>query len=323
MKILVYGVGAIGSLMVHFLCRAGNDVTVAARSTYKTLKENGLVVVHRIQNKTTVDRPKVVKQADLNEKYDIVFSVMQAEQQKNVLDILSKVNTRLVVLVGNDPEADFCERYIKEHMTKQRYVLFGFQDSAGCRKDGKAMVGRLPVTGITVGGLHEKAAPKAIAAVKHAFRGQAVKITETNDMYGYYLYHIAEIMPYCYISYKYGNDLKKAVKSDMDDIMRATKECFGYLTAQGIKPVPEGEEKYYSGGIKTLAMKTLYRIMSKTALGNIMVAEHCENGIKEMQYLDTWFEKYRAEHSGTPMPTWDRLRKCAVLVWRKNGGETI
>ncbi|MCR5166746.1 MAG: ketopantoate reductase family protein, partial [Oscillospiraceae bacterium] len=92
MKILVYGVGAIGSLMVHFLYRAGNDVTVAARSTYETLKENGLVVVHRIQNRTTVDRPKVVKQADLKKKYDIVFSVMQAEQQKNVLDVLSKVN---------------------------------------------------------------------------------------------------------------------------------------------------------------------------------------------------------------------------------------
>lgn len=82
MKILVYGVGAIGSLLVHFLCRAGNDVTVVARSTYDQLKDNGLVLVHRIQKKTTVDYPNVVRKADLNEKYDIVFSVMQAAQQK-------------------------------------------------------------------------------------------------------------------------------------------------------------------------------------------------------------------------------------------------
>lgn len=34
MKILVYGVGAIGSLMTHFLCMAGNDVTVVAGSTF-------------------------------------------------------------------------------------------------------------------------------------------------------------------------------------------------------------------------------------------------------------------------------------------------
>ena len=44
MKILVFGVGAIGSLMVHYLCKADNDVTVVARSTYDELKSNGLDV---------------------------------------------------------------------------------------------------------------------------------------------------------------------------------------------------------------------------------------------------------------------------------------
>lgn len=34
MKILVYGVGATGSLMIHYLCKMGNDVTVIAYSTY-------------------------------------------------------------------------------------------------------------------------------------------------------------------------------------------------------------------------------------------------------------------------------------------------
>ena len=39
MRVLVFGVGAIGSLMVHYLCKAGNDVTVVARSTYEELKQ--------------------------------------------------------------------------------------------------------------------------------------------------------------------------------------------------------------------------------------------------------------------------------------------
>ena len=55
MKILVFGVGAIGSLMVHYLCEAGNDVTVVARSTYEELNKNGLVIRHYLQKKTTVD----------------------------------------------------------------------------------------------------------------------------------------------------------------------------------------------------------------------------------------------------------------------------
>ena len=39
MTILVFGAGAIGSLMAHYLCKAGNDVTVVARSTYEELRE--------------------------------------------------------------------------------------------------------------------------------------------------------------------------------------------------------------------------------------------------------------------------------------------
>ena len=96
MKILVYGVGAIGSLLTHFLCKAGNDVTVVARSTYDELKKNGLIVKHYLKHhKITVDYPDVIREVPLDEKYDIVFSVMQAQQQLNLLDALSNVNTKI------------------------------------------------------------------------------------------------------------------------------------------------------------------------------------------------------------------------------------
>ena len=69
MKILVYGVGAIGALMVHYLCRAGNDVTVVARSTYDELKNNGLVIVNALnKKKIAVDHPNVVTEADTTVK---------------------------------------------------------------------------------------------------------------------------------------------------------------------------------------------------------------------------------------------------------------
>ena len=44
MKILVYGAGAIGSLLIHYLCRSGNDVTVVAHSTYNELQRNSLAI---------------------------------------------------------------------------------------------------------------------------------------------------------------------------------------------------------------------------------------------------------------------------------------
>jgi 2-dehydropantoate 2-reductase len=309
MKILVYGVGAIGSLMVHYLCTAGNEVTIVARSTYEELKENGLIIEHYLQNKkTTIDHPKVVKEADLYEKYDMVISVMQGQQQLSLLETFSKLNTELIVLVGNNWECEKCESYIKEQKTSKR-VLFGFQNSAGHREGAKAVVGRLPTTELIVGGLHTAANPEDLKLLQEAFHTKGYKITAIDDMYGYYMYHIAEIMPYAYICYKYDYDLKKVTSNDIKMVMQATNECFNYLKSNNIKVMPPKEDEYYDGGIKKFMMSSLYRIMSKTVLGKLMVSDHCKNGIKEIKYLDDKFDDYRKNHPGTSMPKWDALRQ--------------
>ncbi|MBR1751296.1 MAG: hypothetical protein IJ740_10540 [Ruminococcus sp.] len=309
MKILVFGVGAIGSLLIHFLCKAGNDVTVVARSTYDDLKNNGLVIEHVLQKKTTTDRPAVVKEADMSQHYDIVFSVMQGQQQFSMLDTLSAVNTRLIVMVGNNPECDRCESYIKEHSSTKRHVLFGFQNSAGHRENGKTFAGVLPTTELVLGGAHSAADSKAAARVKRAFAVKGYKVTEVDDMYAYYMYHIAEIMPYILMSYKAEYDLKRMTRSDIKRIIKATGECFNYLKTTGIKVMPPKEDGFYSGGIKGIGMYLLYRIMSRTVLGDLMVADHARNGIVENRYLDSEFEKFCSAHKGTPMPTWDGMRK--------------
>lgn len=310
MKILVYGVGAIGALMVHYLCKAGNDVTVVARSTYDELKNNGLVIVNALnKKKIAVDHPNVVTEADTTVKYDIVFSVMQAQQQEGVLDALSKVNTKLIVMVGNDPECERYENYIKEHAVSKRLVLFGFQNSAGHRENGKAYCLLLPEIELVIGGIHSATNPRALAMVKRAFDVKGYKITPVDDMYAYYMYHIGSLLPYCLMSYKVGHELKKLSVNDIKLIIKATKEAFDFLKSTGIKAMPPKEDEFYSSGIKGFAMFTLYLIMAKTKLGIICIADHCRNAVGEMRYLDEEFEKYRSVHKGTPMPTWDRMRK--------------
>ena len=312
MKILVYGVGAIGSLLVHYLCKAGNDVTVAARSTYSQLKQNGLEIRHYLQRKTTVDHPKIVKQAE-DIHYDIVFSVMQGNQQIALLPTLAVLDTNLIVLVGNNLETDKCEEALHD-----KRVLYSFQDSAGHREGALAVVGRLPETVLTVGRLHSPATAAELRYVRKAFRNvKGYKITAVDSMYAYYLYHIAELMPYCYVCYRIKCNLKTAKKHDIQMIMQATKECFDYLKSQGIPVMPQGEDSYYNGGIQTSAMYLLYRIMAKTVLGRLMVSDHCQNGIAEMQYLDEKFNNYRKQHPKSAMPTWDKLRNDALPVLRK------
>ena len=69
MELVLYGVGAIGSLVTHYLIKAGNDVTVVAGSTAEVLKKEGLVIEHYLQgHKITVDRPNV--------KFSMVFKIL-------------------------------------------------------------------------------------------------------------------------------------------------------------------------------------------------------------------------------------------------------
>lgn len=306
MKIIVFGSGALGSLMIHFLCKAGNDVTVVARSTADELRRNGLVVRHYLQQKTTIDHPTILENAPTDEHFDIAFSVMQGQQQKELLETFKKLNTNILVLVGNNLEAEFCQNSILENRPNL-HLLFGFQNSAGHREGAKAIAARLPVTKLFVGGLHNAASEIDITTIQKAFNSKDVKITPIENMYAYYLYHVAEVMPYGYMCYKVNGNLKKLKRRDIKTIMLATKECFAYLKGTGICAMPKSEEKFYNGGIKTYAMFLLYRIVSKTILGQLMVADHCKNGIKEMIYIHHKFEEWRHLHNSIPMPTWDKI----------------
>lgn len=306
MKIVVFGSGALGSLMIHFLCKAGNDVTVVARSTADELRRNGLVVRHYLQQKTTIDHPTILENAPTDEHFDIAFSVMQGQQQKELLETFKKLNTNILVLVGNNLEAEFCQNSILENRPNL-HLLFGFQNSAGHREGAKAIAARLPVTKLFVGGLHNAASKIDITTIQKAFNSKDVKITPIENMYAYYLYHVAEVMPYGYMCYKVNGNLKKLKRRNIKTIMLATKECFTYLKSTGICAMPKGEENFYNGGIKTYAMFLLYRIVSKTILGQLMVADHCKNGIKEMIYIHHKFEEWRHQHNSIPMPTWDKI----------------
>lgn len=68
-----------------------------------------------------------------------------------LLPVLSSLNADLLVLVGNNMETDKCEMALNNMPH-----LYGFQGSSGHREDSVAVVGRLPKTDLTVGGLNSK-----------------------------------------------------------------------------------------------------------------------------------------------------------------------
>ena len=318
MKVLIYGIGVLGSTLLHELCKAGHDVTGVARSKYDQFIKNGIKIRHYYQRTTTIDRPRIVTAVDPDEHFDIVFSVMQAMQQKDVLDALAKVNTSLVVLVGNNLESEQMEQYILEHASSTRSVLFAFQNSGGHRKEDMFVVGRLPVTLFHIGKLHGPVEQKDTKILTDLFTKTSYRLSWIADMYGYYWCHVAEIMPYAYICYGMNYDLKKITRSDVKTIVQASHEAFAFLADSGIAVMPIKEDEYYKPGLKCKLMTAIYWMIAKTSLGEIFVAGHCRYAPAEMKYIDQKFDEFRKTQGYKEMPTWDSLRNKFLQFFDKN-----
>ena len=317
MKILVYGCGVIGSYLTHILCRAGNDVTVCARGKTKKILENyGLRIKHKLQKSKSVDYPKVIEKADENERYDIVFSIMQGQQQSALLPDLAKVNAPLFVLVGNNLCAADTEREFHRLAGDGKTLLFGFQGTGGVREKTYSVCVRFGASRLTVGGLHSEPTADQKAVLKTAFSGTKYGLVFIDDMEGWLYCHAAFILPIVYISYAYNCDLRTAPKQALDLLMKAAEEGYALIKKSGIKIRPVGDDKYFESKPKIAVMKLAMLGIARTTIGELVATDHCRNAVTEMEYLDCEFNKLRERSGGSPMTSWDRLR-AAMPDWER------
>ena len=155
MKVLVFGAGVIGGQLAHALIACGNDVTVIARGAWaETLQTKGLRIHHYIQRKDTTDHPRVLE-APGEDRYDIVFAVMQYRQMEKILPELARVNSPIVVLTGNNLSASEMEARILEDTPTPKTVLFGFGSTAGTRENGRLTTVHTGDGRLTLGKAHE------------------------------------------------------------------------------------------------------------------------------------------------------------------------
>lgn len=308
MKILVYGCGVIGSFLIHKLCEAGNDVTVVSRGKWKNvLEEKGLKIHHKISGKDTLDHPKVIMNLPESGYYDMVFSVMQGQQQKNLIPELAKVNTPLVVLVGNNPNAAQMEEELKALSTNNKQILFGFQGTAGVREADSVTCVSLGGS-MTVGGLHREPDDRIKQKLKIAFGDTGYQLQWMDDMEGWLRCHAAFILPVVYLSYRLNCDLKKADLNDIDHLLAAVQEGYGLIKHSGIPIRPKEDEVFFDSNVKKSAVRWFLYIIAKTSLGKLCATDHCRNAVSEMEWLDEQFELLKQKSPDHSMPEWNSLR---------------
>ena len=308
MKILVYGAGVIGSYLIHVLMRAGNHVTVVSPSKWGlVLKEQGLLLYHRLQKKWTRDYPEIIFQPDKQTHYDMVFSIMQEQQQMAVLEDLAGVNTDLIILVGNNLNAGKMEKIILTADGGKR-VLFGFQPTGGVRRQDHVVCVHWGKGSMTIGGLHAYPTWQDRQLLLQAFHNSGYHLEWMDDMNGWLWSHMAFILPIVYICYFYHCNLRLINRSDLEDMLHAASEGFAFLKHTDITIRPQGIDVRWHKEMKSQILKILLLIMAKTTWGELAASDHCRNAVTEMQILDTNFAKMRCQYLSFKMPAWEKLR---------------
>ena len=317
-RLLVVGVGVIGSYLTQVLCAAGHDVCVVARGSWAdTIEHDGLRVRHYLQLKDTTCHPRVVRELPTGERFDATFVVMRQDQMVALAPELAALDTGLVVCVGNDLRVDEVGAAISADGSGHERVLFGFQGTAGHREADRAVVVRLGAWHLTVGPAAGEVSEQDRALLERIFCG-SYRASFEHDMRWWLMCHAVSVLPFCFLAYRLGCDLTKATAKDVTALTDAMLEGYEAVLAAGGMVLPEGDDDFLKPGPRRVVWELALRAMAKTAIGRLCVTDHCKNAVSEMRALDEGVSELFAQAPGVAHPTWDALR-AAMPSWDELG----
>ena len=306
-KVLVFGAGVIGAYLAHVLIQAGNEVTILAREERaRSLAENGLVIEHHLQHKTTRDRVEAVTDVS-GRSFDAAFAVMPWHKMRLAVPQLRSLHTKLLVLVGNDLTPSELEKELKTAPGIKK-ILFGFQVSGGKKEEDRFVCERLGGSNMDIGQLHGAADPRLRKWTEKLFEGTPYKLNWQDDMEAYLLCHPAAILPIAYLAYICGGDLRRSTKEQRRMMSEASHEAYEALKAKGIPIYPRGDDQFYENGMRGKVMQLLYLVMAKSKIGDLVACEHCRNAVSEMEQIDLFYEALLKDCPQEKLKTWNRLR---------------
>ena len=296
MRILIIGAGVLGSNLAHSI-KKGNDITILARNkTYENLKNNGLVIKHKL-GKKSVDHFNVIDKLEENDIYDVIFVVSRFSSLDSIVKIIEKNKSKNIVFVGNNMNA---EKYMN---IKDKNILFAFFMAAGKKYDG--YINSICLNKIEIGRTDGKDISNEF--IKSIFKKTKIKITIENKMNDYLKTHACAVLPLVFASYKVDGNLK-LLKKDKEYsllIMDAIIEGYDVLKKLGYEILPKGE--YENCVNKKEKCAFIYRFMFSNFIGKMCISDHAMSAREEFILLDNEFEKLKKK-SKLETKVYDKLR---------------
>ena len=296
MRILIIGAGVLGSNLAHSI-KKGNDVTILARNkTYKNLKNNGLIIKHKLE-KRSVDYFNVIDKLDENDIYDVIFVVSRFSSLDSIVKIIENNKSKNIVFVGNNMNA---EKYMN---IKDKNILFAFFMAAGKKYDG--YINSICLNKIEIGRTDGKDISNEF--IKSIFKETKIKLTIENKMNDYLKTHACAVLPLVFASYKVDGNLK-LLKKDKEYsllIMDAIIEGYDVLKKLGYEILSKGE--YENCVNKKEKCAFIYRFMFSNFIGKMCISDHAMSAREEFILLDNEFEKLKKK-SKLETKVYDKLR---------------
>ena len=296
MRILIIGAGVLGSNLAHSI-KKGNDVTILARNkTYENLKNNGLIIKHKL-GKKTVDYFNVIEKLDENDIYDVIFIVSRFSSLDSIVPIIENNKSKNIVFVGNNMSV---EKYMN---IKNKNVLFAFFMAAGKKCDG--YINSICLNKIQIGRVDGKDISNEF--IKSIFKNTKIKVIIENKMNDYLKTHACAVLPLVFASYKVNGNLKLLKKDKKYSllIMDAIIEGYDVLKKLGYEILPKGE--YENCVNKKNLCAFIYRFMFSNFIGKMCISDHAMSAREEFLVMNNEFEKLK-EKSKLETKVYDELK---------------
>ena len=296
MRILIIGAGVLGSNLAHSI-KKGNDVTILAKNeTYEKLKNNGVIIKHKL-GKKTVDHFNVIEKLEENDIYDIIFIVLRFSSLHSIIPAIENNKSKNIIFVGNNISA---EKYMN---IKNKNILFAFFMAAGKKCDG--YINSICLNKIKIGRVDGKDTSNEF--IKSIFKETKIKVVIENKMNDYLKAHVCAVLPLVFACYRVNGNLK-LLKKDKEYsllIMDAIIEGYDVLKKLGYEILPKGE--YENCINKKNLCAFIYRFMFSNFIGKVCISDHAMSAKEEFILLENEFEKLK-EKSKLETKVYDKLK---------------
>ncbi len=301
MNILIYGAGVQGSYLAHVLIRGGNNVTMLARGgRLDELKNDGIVIRHYFQHKTTHDKVNLISKLLPNDIYDIIFITMQYQQSKSILSVISDNMSKNIVFVGNNPNAKEFQDYINKNSNNQKQIVFGFQTSGGRRENGR-------IINVRGGGSMDIGILDGefswFSLIEKAFKNTNYNLNFNDNIDSWLKSHMIFVLVLAYITDVCDGNLHKVDRRLVNQMVNALNEGYSVLERLGYAVTPTNFANIVRKGRYAFLMYIFLKIYSLTPFPKLSDPMTMTS---ETMALTNAFEELK-QKANIPTPNWDAL----------------